>query len=262
MLALGFLHGLGADHLMAIAALSLATPLGPARYGRAFWLAVRFAVGHALLLSVGAAAVLFFGWQIPVRFEQTGEFVGGCLLILMGLVGGWLAFTGPRLRARACPHTMNAHGEHAFFHSHWHLHVGRQHSHRPAVHTALPGVMGAVFAVSGLRALILSLPLWNAGTPVRHAALPGHALRARHPRVDVAVRHRAGAHARHAKRMTRQVARFAAAATAARLARPRAVLDSVAIPFELRTQKAHGGSFFEKQIPLSSASSVSVNLLY
>ena len=36
MLALGFLHGLGADHLMAIAALSLATPLGPARYGRAF----------------------------------------------------------------------------------------------------------------------------------------------------------------------------------------------------------------------------------
>src|SRR5258706_13044918 len=94
MLALGFLHGLGADHLMAIAALSLATPLGPARYGRAFWLAVRFAVGHAVLLSAGAAAVLLFGWQIPVRFEQTGEFVGGCLLILMGLVGGWLAFTG------------------------------------------------------------------------------------------------------------------------------------------------------------------------
>ena len=39
MLALGFLHGLGADHLMAIAALSLATPLGPARYARAFGLA-------------------------------------------------------------------------------------------------------------------------------------------------------------------------------------------------------------------------------
>ena len=72
MLALGFIHGLGADHLMAIAALSLATPLGPARYGRAFWLALRFAVGHALLLSIGAAVVLFFGWQIPLRVEQTG----------------------------------------------------------------------------------------------------------------------------------------------------------------------------------------------
>src|SRR5436309_3339817 len=62
MLALGFLHGLGADHLMAIAALSLATPLGPARYGRAFWLAVRFAVGHALLLSLGIlASMSLFG---------------------------------------------------------------------------------------------------------------------------------------------------------------------------------------------------------
>jgi len=49
MLALGFVHGLGADHLMAIAALSLATPLGPARYGRAFWLAVRFAVMRRLV---------------------------------------------------------------------------------------------------------------------------------------------------------------------------------------------------------------------
>src|SRR5262249_49631233 len=103
MLALGFLHGLGADHLMAIAALSLATPLGPARYGRAFWLAVRFAVGHALLLSSGAAAVLLFGWQIPARFEQTGEFVGGCLLIALGLAGGWLAWTG-RIYAHAHPH--------------------------------------------------------------------------------------------------------------------------------------------------------------
>lgn len=156
MLALGFLHGLGADHLMAIATLSLATPLGPARYGRALWLAVRFAIGHALLLAIGSALVLFFGWQIPARFEQSGEFVGGCVLIVLGLVGGWLALSG-RLYAHAHAHP---HGDHVL-HSHWHLHIGRRHSHRPAVHTALPGVMGAVFAVSGLRALVLSLPLWS-----------------------------------------------------------------------------------------------------
>jgi hypothetical protein len=209
MLALGFLHGLGADHLMAIAALSLATPLGPARYGRAFWLAVRFAVGHALLLSVGAAAVLFFGWQIPVRFEQTGEFVGGCLLILMGLVGSWLAFTG-RVYAHAHAH---AHGEHALFHSHWHLHVGRQHSHRPAVHTALPGVMGAVFAVSGLRALILSLPLWNAqhafGMLFFLVTLFALGILTSMSLFGIVL-----AHTLDTKRMTGQVARFAAAATA------------------------------------------------
>jgi len=215
MLALGFVHGLGADHLMAIAALSLATPLGPARYGRAFWLAVRFAVGHALLLSVGAAAVLFFGWQIPVRLEQTGEFVGGCLLILMGLVGGWLAFTG-RVYAHAHAHA-HAHekagGEHPFFHSHWHLHVGRQHSHRPAVHTALPGVMGAIFAVSGLRALILSLPLWNAehgvGVLVLLVTLFAVGILASMSLFGIVL-----AHTLDTRRLTGHVARFAAAATA------------------------------------------------
>jgi hypothetical protein len=161
MLALGFLHGLGADHLMASAALSLATPLGPARYARAFGLALRFAVGHAVLLALGAGLVVFFGWQIPVRFEQGGEFVGGCLLIALGVAVGWLTVSG-RLYVHSHVHDG---GDHAA-HSHWHLHVnwwrGRPHSHRPSIHTVLPGVLGAVFAVSGLRALILSLPLWNA----------------------------------------------------------------------------------------------------
>jgi len=209
MLALGFLHGLGADHLMAIAALSLATPLGPARYGRAFWLAVRFAVGHALLLSTGAAAVLFFGWHIPVQLERAGEFVGGCILILMGLAGCWLAFTG-RVYAHAHAHE---HGPHALLHSHWHLHVGRQHSHRPAVHTILPGAMGAVFAVSGLRALILALPLWNAahriGTVFFFVTLFALGILASMSLFGIVL-----AHTLDARRMTGQVTRIAAAATA------------------------------------------------
>jgi nickel/cobalt exporter len=217
MLALGFLHGLGADHLMAIAALSLATPLGPARYGRAFWLAVRFAVGHALLLAVGAAAVLFFGWHIPLRFEQTGEFVGGCLLILMGLAGGWLALTGrvyAHAHAHAHEHThQNAKADDPLLHSHWHLHVGRQHSHRPAVHTALPGVMGAVFAVSGLRALVLALPLWNAehrfGMLFFLVTLFALGILASMSLFGIFL-----AHTLDTRRMTRHVARFAAAATA------------------------------------------------
>lgn len=162
MLALGFLHGLGADHLMAIAALSLATPLGPARYARAFGLALRFAVGHALLLAFGTGLVLFFGWQIPARFEQGGEFIGGCLLIALGLAVGWLTVTG-RLYLHSHAHD-NGHRAH----SHWHLHVGRQHSHRPTIHTVLPGVLGAVFAVSGLRALVLSLPLWSTPDGAQH----------------------------------------------------------------------------------------------
>jgi hypothetical protein len=197
---------------MAIAALSLATPLGPARYGRAFWLAVRFALGHALLLSCGAALVLIFGWQIPVRFEQGGEFAGGCLLIAMGLIVGWLAITG-RLYAHAHAHP---HGDGAL-HSHWHLHVGRQHTHRPAFHTALPGVMGALFAISGLRALMLALPLWEApGSPQAFGTLLvlvtffAVGILASMSLFGIVL-----AHTLSARRMTGHLARFSAVATAA-----------------------------------------------
>jgi nickel/cobalt exporter len=208
MLALGFLHGLGADHLMAIAALSLATPLGPARYRRAFWLAVRFAVGHALLLSCGAALVLFFGWQVPARFEQGGELAGGCLLIALGLVVGWLTLSG-RVYVHAHAHTNGENG----LHSHWHLHLGRHHSHRPALHIVVPGVMGAVFAISGLRALILTLPLWDRPQAFLSLLFPV-TLFALGIVASMSLFGIVLAHALAARRMTGHLARFSAAATA------------------------------------------------
>lgn len=165
VLALGFLHGLGADHLMAIAALSVATPtLGPSRYGRAFWLAVRFAAGHALFLTLGTATALLLGWSLPAWVEHTGEITGGWLLIILGVIGGWLTVTG-RIYAHTHPHAHGTDGarEIAASHSHWHIHVGRRHEHHArSIHTLLPGLLGAVFAVSGLRALVLAMPLWGA----------------------------------------------------------------------------------------------------
>jgi hypothetical protein len=214
MLALGFLHGLGADHLMAIAALSLATPLGPARYARAFGLALRFAVGHAMLLALGAGLALFFGWQIPARFEQGGEFIGGCLLIGLGLVVGWLTLSG-RLYVHSHVHDAGGHGAHR----HWHLHFtwwGRQHSHRPSIHTVLPGLLGAVFAVSGLRALVLSLPLWNAAGNGHHfwSLLFLVTIFALGILMSMSLFGIVLAHTLADRRMTGQVARFSAAATA------------------------------------------------
>ena len=211
MLALGFLHGLGADHLMAIAALSLATPLGPARYARAFGLALRFAVGHAVLLALGAGLVLSFGWQIPVRFEQGGEFVGGCLLIALGLIVGWLTVSG---RLYVHTHVHDSGEQRA--HSHWHLHLGRQHSHRPAIHTMLPGVLGAVFAVSGLRALILSLPLWSSTGSANHfwSLLFLVTIFAVGILMSMSLFGIVLAHTLANRRMTGHVARFSAAATA------------------------------------------------
>src|SRR5262245_43751581 len=211
MLALGFLHGLGADHLMAIAPLSLGAPLGPARYARAFGLALRSAVGHALLLAVGAGLVLFFGWQIPTSFEQGGEFVGGCLLIILGLIVGWLTLTG-RLYVHSHLHT-NGVGAHR----HWHLHLGRGHSHHPAVHTVLPGLLGAVFAVSGLRALVLSLPLWHTpnGTPEFGPLLFLVTIFALGILMSMTLFGIFLAHTLTDRRMTGHVARLSAAATAA-----------------------------------------------
>ena len=210
MLALGFLHGLGADHLMAIAALSLATPLGPARYARAFGLAVRFAVGHAVLLAIGACLALFFGWQVPVRVEQGGEFIGGCLLIVLGLIVGWLTMSG-RLYVHSHIHDDGGAGAHG----HWHLHLGRRHSHRPAIHTALPGVLGAVFAMSGLRALVLSLPLWDAGAGDHFWSLLFLvSIFAAGILLSMSLFGIVLAHTLAARRMTGGVARFSAAATA------------------------------------------------
>jgi hypothetical protein len=146
-LSLGFLHGLGADHLMAIAALAV-NGRGQVADRAPVGVAVRFAVGHALMLLVGAGAVLLLGWQIPEVVERTGELVGGLLLIGMGAFTLWVVAS-----------------ERLYGHSHgagwmdWHLHFGRRESHPSSVaHSPSAGLLGAVFAVSGLRALTLLAP--------------------------------------------------------------------------------------------------------
>ena len=95
-LVLGFLHGLGADHLMAIAALSIgATGEAPAlRRARAMGVAVRFAIGHALLLALGAGGLIVLGWSLPLVVERSGEMLGGMLLIVFGVVGLWSVAAG------------------------------------------------------------------------------------------------------------------------------------------------------------------------
>src|SRR5215210_5142348 len=142
-LLLGFLHGLGADHLMAIAALSL----GPgaeapaAKRVRALGVAVRFAIGHAVLLAVGAGALVAIGWSVPLMFERGGEVLGGVLLIGLGGAGLWSVGAG-----RVYGHT-HRHGREQG--PHWHLHIGRRDRHPvPGAHSHLPTLIGAAFAIS------------------------------------------------------------------------------------------------------------------
>lgn len=152
-LVLGFLHGLGADHLMAIAALSLApAENGPGAYRtRALAVAIRFAIGHALLLAVGAGALIVLGWSLPLAVERGGEILGGALLVVFGAAGIWGLVSG-----RIYGHTHQHGNEPA---AHWHLHVGPRERH-PAntAHSHLPTIIGAVFAISSLRALTMLAP--------------------------------------------------------------------------------------------------------
>jgi hypothetical protein len=152
-LFLGFLHGLGADHLMAIAALSVGSTGEQAavQRTRALGVAVRFALGHAVLLALGAAALLALGWSLPIVFERAGEMLGGALLIGLGLVGLWGVWQG-----RIYGHTHRHGNEPA---AHWHLHIGRPERHPGATaHSHIPTIIGAAFALSSLRALTTLAP--------------------------------------------------------------------------------------------------------
>lgn len=149
---------------MGIAALSLRTsPDGPAvQRTRALAVAVRFAIGHALLLGAGAALLILLGWSLPMAVERGGEMLGGGLLIVLGVVALWGLASG-----RVYGHSHLHSGEPA---AHWHLHVGSPDRHpAPASHSHLPTLIGAAFAISSLRALTLLAPF---GRGIDGASLP------------------------------------------------------------------------------------------
>ena len=161
-LFLGFLHGLGADHLMAIAALSVSgvTETAAVQRTRALSVAFRFACGHALLLAVAAGGLLLLGWSLPVMFERMGEMLGGALLIALGGVGLWAVRAG-RVYGHSHRHRDST--------AHWHLHLGRPDRHPLAeAHSHLPTLVGAAFALSSVRALTMLAPF---GEGLGHAPL-------------------------------------------------------------------------------------------
>jgi hypothetical protein len=160
-LGLGFLHGLGADHLMAIAALSVGEGAARSRAG-VVHTAFGFALGHTVVLALGAALAVLFGLVVPDAVSSVAERVGGALLVAMGAVGLWAVVSG-----RAIAHV---HSE-ADGHVRWHVHVTGAPGarHRAHAHSIVPTVMGALFAFSSLRALMLLQPF---GAEARTLALP------------------------------------------------------------------------------------------
>jgi len=151
-LSLGFLHGLGADHLMAIAALSV-DGSGERRHGRAIRTAVGFAAGHALVLAFGAVAAVTLGLLVPAALSAGAERLGGGMLVAMGVFGVWSIASG-----RTYGHIHGPAG--AADGGRWHLHLAPAAGHPSHAHggSIVPLAIGAVFAASSLRAVMLLQP--------------------------------------------------------------------------------------------------------
>ena len=159
-LSLGFVHGLGADHLMAIAAMAVGGR-GARRDARVVRTAFGFALGHTAVLALGASVAVVFGLIVPAAVESGAESLAGVLLIVLGALGLWSVVSG-----RAYSHV---HAE-PVGRPNWHIHLSPDARH-PHGHSRIPTLMGAVFAVSSLRMLMLLQPFGDSAQSLTLPAL-------------------------------------------------------------------------------------------
>lgn len=145
MFGQGLLHGVGPDHCLAIGSLASRGGLR-----RALGVSLRFGLGHTAVLAICATAAAFAGVAIPEQWERALEIVGGVSLLALGV---WTA-----LDARAV--ATHDHGDgrphvHLFDDGHAQQSPPRDEAR---VAGSLSTVAGAVFGLSGVRALVLLLP--------------------------------------------------------------------------------------------------------
>lgn len=168
MFLAGLLHGLGPDHLAAIAALAgrdrqreidrgtTVPPGGPNR--PVVLLGIRFALGHVSTLLLLAGLAGWLGGGLPGAWQVRLEQWGGVVLVFLG---GWLLAAIYRDRVILHEHT-HEHGDREHTHSHLHMHLkGARSAHR---HPHPAWFIGGLLGFSGARALLTALPLVLAGS--------------------------------------------------------------------------------------------------
>ena len=140
----GVHHGLGSDHLIAIT--TLVGRGGQLR--ETARLGLRFGIGHMGLLLVLGTVVLLGNVGVTVWWESKAEVFGGGLLVLLGAwtFTEWLKEIG---YIHSHPHQHSGQE-----HEHLHFHFKARHPHRH-FHPHFSTLLGALFALSGLRFLLL-----------------------------------------------------------------------------------------------------------
>ena len=132
---LGLVHAFDADHVMALSIL--------ASRGRSasagFWVGLRWALGHGLVLLVLGLGLLFLGRALPVEMAALAERGIGLVMIALGL---WVWFELVRRRSHLHFHEHDDLRPHA----HWHTHDGddvHRHDHRAVLVGGLHGLAGS-----------------------------------------------------------------------------------------------------------------------
>ncbi len=150
----GVLHGLGPDHLAAITAFGTR---GGNDTRRIVFFSTRFALGHAVVIVIAGLLAKFGRVMMPAVWEHRFDAAAGWLLVLTGVVLLLGLVTG-----KLSLHT-HEHDHHAGHHHHLHTHflAQQKHEHR---HGAFAAALGAIFALGGVRALLIVVPVAMAHT--------------------------------------------------------------------------------------------------
>lgn len=160
--ALGLVHSLDADHVMAMSVFS--TRASGVRDGARAGL--RWAVGHGAILLAAGAALLLLGRALPEGLSAWAD--RGVGLLMIGL-GGYVFFELVRRRSHLHFHAHDELAPHAHWHSHdaGPLHPGagirdHSHDHEPGdpAHRHEHGAMmvGALHGLAGSAPILAVLP--------------------------------------------------------------------------------------------------------
>ncbi len=148
MFILGFFHALGSDHLMAITTL---VSRG-VKSKEVLLVGLRFGLGHmAALVLIGSLGIVL-NFTIPPSLQKGSEIMGGTLLVFLG---GWILYDSLKGKFYLHRH-LHAHGGENHQHPHFHL-WGRHKASHP--HPHLPTLLGSAFALSGIGALLVAIPV-------------------------------------------------------------------------------------------------------
>lgn len=150
-LALGAVHALEVDHMVAVGSLAGLRP----KISAAFVLGLRWGLGHAAVVLALGAVLFWLGLKIPASYQAWSEAGVGAALVVLGI---WTYRRASRLHI----HRPEDHGGHAHLHAHLRGRAQHEHHHedgRHRRHQHTSTFLGAVHGVAGTAPVIALIPV-------------------------------------------------------------------------------------------------------